>query len=331
MDITTDYMGKTLANPLVIGASPLSDSVDMIRRLEDAGASAVVMHSLFMEQVARENVAMHQAMDFVADSFAEALSFFPEPDSYALAPDEYLQQLSRLKDAVDIPVFASLNGTSGGDWIRYANLLAQAGADGLELNVYYLPLDGTEAPAAVEQRFIDVLTQVKQRVQLPVAMKLTSFFSSPVHIAKRLVEAGADALVLFNQVFQPDIDIEQLEVRPALTLSSPQDLKLRLLWLAAIYGKIDAPMAATGGVHSASDVIKAVMAGASVTHMTSALLRGGAPHVATVLAELTQWLIDHEYRSLRQMRGSMSLLHCPDPEAYERANYIKSLQEWVPA
>ncbi len=331
MDLSVDYMGLPLSSPLVVGASPLSDSVDTVRRLEDAGAAAVVMHSLFMEQFVRENMAMHRDMDFVSDSFAEALSFFPEPESFTLAPDEYLQQVARLKGAVEIPVIASLNGTCGGDWTQYAGLLAEAGADGLELNVYYLPLDGTEGPEAVERRFLDVLEQVVEQVELPVAMKLTSFFSSPVHMARRLAAAGADGLVLFNRLFLPDIDIEQLDVRPALSLSTPQILGERLLWLAAMYGEVDLPLAVTGGVHGAGDVIKAVMAGASVTQMTSALLRGGPEHLARVRGELSAWLEERGYASVDQLRGSMSLLRCPDPEAYERANYIKTLQDWTPS
>ncbi|MCP4805087.1 MAG: dihydroorotate dehydrogenase-like protein [Proteobacteria bacterium] len=330
MDLRTTYMGLDLANPLIVGASPLSDDVGMIRRLEDAGAGAIVMHSLFTEQLVRDQMAAHVGMDYIADSNPEGLSYFPDAEDYALGPDEYLAQIARLKEAVDVPVFGSLNGMAGGDWTRWAGLMAEAGADGLELNVYYLPLDGDESPDQVEARFLGALAQVKGHCDLPVAMKLTSFFSSPVHMARRLEAAGADALVLFNRVFQPDIDIEELEVTPALTLSDPSMLKMRLLWLAAMFGKVDIPLAASGGVHSTEDVIKAVMAGASGVQMTSALLSGGPEHLAQVLEGLEGWLVEHQYESLRQMCGSMSLLRCPDPESYERANYIRTLQRWHP-
>ena len=328
MDLSTDFLGHRLENPLVIGASPLSDDADQIRRLVDAGAAAVVMHSLFMEQLVREQLAVQRDLDLHSDTYAEALSFFPEQSAYSLGPEEYLEQVARLKAAVPVPVIASLNGTTRGDWTRYASLIAQAGADGLELNIYYLPLDGDESPDAVEQRTADILREVKAQVDLPVAMKLTYFMSSPVYTARRLEAAGADSLVLFNRLFQPDIDIEALEVNPSLQLSSPAILKLRLLWLAAMYGKVGLTLAASGGVHGTQDVIKAVMAGASVVQLTSALLAGGVGKMATLRQELEAWLVEHEYESLRQMRGSMSLLHCPDPEAYERANYIKTLQTW---
>ncbi len=330
MDLRTDYMGWELPSPFVVGASPLSDDVDAIRRLEDAGASAVVMHSLFTEQLTRDELAEHRDMDFLADSNAEALSYFPEDLGTRLEPDEYLDQIARLKAAVGMPVIASLNGVAAGDWARWAGLMQQAGADGLELNVYYLPLDGAEPPEAVEQRFVDVLTCVREHSGLPVAMKLTHFFSSPVHMAGRLEQAGAASLVLFNRLFPPDIDIEELEVQPALVLSEPGILKLRLLWLAAMAGHVQVPLAASGGVYSTTDVIKAVMAGASVVQMTSALLAGGPALLERVRTELSGWMEERQYRSLRQMRGSMSRQRCPDPEAYERANYIRTLQRWQP-
>ena len=328
MDLTTDYMGWELKNPLVIGASPLSNDVDMIRRLVDAGGSAVVMHSLFTEQLVREQLAAHREMDFLSDSNAEGLSYFPDAEDYALGPDAYLEQVARLKAAVDVPVIGSLNGIAAGDWTHWAKLIADAGADGLELNVYYLPLDVDEPPDAVEQRFLDVLTQVKAQCELPVSMKLTTFFSSPVHMVRRLEQAGASGAVLFNRIFQPDIDIEELEIQPALSLSDPSLLKMRLLWLAAMFGRVDLSLIASGGVHSAEDVIKAVMAGASAVQMASALLSGGPDHLAAVLKGLEDWMVEREYDSLRQMRGSMSLLRCPDPEGYERANYIRTLQRW---
>ena len=328
MDLSCQYMGFQLDNPLVVGASPLSDDVSAVERLADNGAAAVVMHSLFKEQVTREQLAAHAEMDFLANSHAEALSYFPEADDYALGPQEYLEQIARLKKAVDMPVIASLNGIAGGDWTRWAQLFQEAGADGIELNVYYLPLDGDESSAQVEQRFLDILTQVKACSTLPVAMKLTTFFSSPVYMARRLQAAGADALVLFNRLFHPDIDIEELEIQPTLTLSHPGILNERLLWLAAMHQRVDISLAASGGVHSVEDVIKAVMAGADAVQMTSALLRLGPQHLRLVRQQLKDWLEEREYNSLDQMRGSMSLLRCPEPENYERANYIQTLQRW---
>ncbi len=328
MDLSTDYMGWELKNPLIAGASPLSDDVDMVRRLEDAGVAAIVMHSLFTEQLTREQLGAHAQMDFLADSHPEALSYFPEAEDYALGPDEYLEQVARLKAAVDVPVIGSLNGIAAGDWTRWAELIAQAGADGIELNMYYLPLDPEESPTQVEQRFLTLLREVKSHCDVPIAMKLTSFLTSPVHMARQLDAAGADALVLFNRIFQPDIDIDELDVVTALDLSQPSMLKMRLLWLAAMFGRVDVSLAASGGVHSATDVIKAVMAGASAVQMTSALLTGGPTHLAMVKEELERWMVEREYDSLRQMRGSMSLLRCPDPEGYERANYIRTLQRW---
>jgi dihydroorotate dehydrogenase (fumarate) len=328
MDLRTTYMGFTLDNPLVVGASPLSDDVATIERLVEAGASAVVMHSLFKEQIAREQLAAHADMDFLANSHAEALSYFPDEDDYALGPHEYLEQIAKLKEAVDVPIIGSLNGIAGGDWTSWARQFEEAGADGIELNVYYLPLDGDESSGEVEQRFVDILTQVKACSGLPVAMKLTSYFSSPVHMGRRLKAAGADALVLFNRLFHPDIDIDGLEIHPTLTLSHPGILNERLLWLAAMRDRVDVSLAVSGGVHSVEDVIKAVMAGADAVQMTSALLRLGPQHLRLVRQELKAWLEEREYNSLEQMVGSMSLLRCPEPESYERANYIQSLQRW---
>ena len=328
MDLRTTYMGFELDNPLVVGASPLSDDVSMVERLVEAGASAIVMHSLFKEQITREQIAAHEDMDFLADSHAEALSYFPDEDDYALGPQEYLEQITKLKEAVDVPVIGSLNGIAGGDWTSWAKLFQEAGADGIELNVYYLPLDGDESSGEVEQRFLDILTQVKACSDLPVAMKIASYFSSPVHMARRLSEAGADALVLFNRLFHPDIDIDGLEIHPTLTLSHPGILNERLLWLAAMRDKVNLSLAVSGGVHDVEDVIKSVMAGADAVQMTSALLRLGPQHLRQVRSQLKTWLEEHEYNSLQQMTGSMSLLRCPEPESYERANYIQSLQRW---
>ncbi len=327
MDLTTTFMGLELANPIVPGASPLTDDVDNCRRLEDAGAAAIVMRSLFMEQVLREQ---QELASFAAheESFAEATSFVAEPTDFALGPDEYLEKVRAIKEAVDVPVIASLNGTHGGRWTRYAKLMEQAGADGIELNLYHLPLDGSEDPVSVEQRYRDVVTEVKKQVDLPVAVKLTFFHSSPVHMARKMDEAGADGLVLFNRLYLPDIDIEELDVQPRLHLSTSGTLRLRLLWVAACFGRIEADMAVTGGIHTATDAIKAIMAGASTCQMASALLQNGPDHVATVLRDIRAWMEEHEYESVRQMCGSMSLERSPEPEAYERANYLRVLHAW---
>lgn len=328
MNLTTATMGIELKNPLVLGASPLSDNVDTIRQFEDAGIAAVVMHSLFMEQIAREQLAMHYLLDGHTDANAEALSYFPEPEDFALGPDAYLEQIHALKKAVDVPVIASINGITTGDWIHHAKLMQDAGADGIEVNVYYLPLYGYESPAAVEDRHVGVVKAVSDEVDIPVAVKMHATFSSPVFTARRMAEIGAKGIVLFNRIFQPEIDIEELEVRTMLHLSPKGMLEARLLWVAAMYGQVDASLAVTGGVSDTVDVIRSIMAGAGSTQMTSALLRHGPQHVREVLEALERWLVEHEYHSLLQMRGSMSLQRCPDPEAFERANYMRTLQSW---
>ncbi len=329
MDLSTTYLGLELPSPLVAGASPMSDDLDAARRAEDAGASMLVMHSLFEEQIEREQLAMHHHTEGVADAHPEALSYFPDPvGQFALGPDEYLEQLTKLKQALSIPIVGSLNGITTGGWVRYATLMQGAGADALELNVYYLATDPDEPPDVVEQRYADILAAVKQSVTIPVALKLSPFFSSLVYTARRLDEAGADALVLFNRFYQPDIDIDALDVVPALHLSTSEALRLRLRWLAALFGQVGCGLAATGGVHDGRDAIKALMAGANTVQMTSALLRHGPEHIRTVQTELTQWLEENEYESLRQMIGSMSLMRCPDPANFSRTNYMKVLQSW---
>ena len=327
MDFGTTYLGLELSNPLVAGASPLSDDVDACKRLEDAGTSAVVMHSLFMEQIAREQQAI-AALDDHSHSSAEASSYFAEPVDFSLGPEEYLEQVAKLKQALKVPVIGSLNGTSVGRWTRYAKLIEQAGADALELNVYYLPLDGEEGPLEVEERYISILQSVREHVGIPVAMKLPYFFTAPVHLAKRLEAAGADGLVLFNRLYQPELDVEELSVRPVRPLSHSGSLKQRILWIAAMFGRVDCSLALTGGVHTPLDAIKAMMAGANVAQMTSALLMHGPEYTATMLHGIRAWMEENEYDSVRQMQGSMSLLRSPDPEAFERANYMRSLQTW---
>ncbi|HYT92635.1 MAG TPA: dihydroorotate dehydrogenase-like protein [Gemmataceae bacterium] len=327
MNLATSYMGFELSNPLVPGASPLVDNLDTVRRLEDAGAPMIVMHSLFEEQLVREELAVTRSIETPKDSFAEALSYLPEPEEFTLGPDEYLEQVRRLKAAVAIPVIGSLNGTTEGGWLRYARLIEQAGADGLELNLYELAIDTEETGAEVERRGLAVVRAVKESVRIPVAVKLSSFYSSIANYARQLDEAGADALVLFNRFYQPDIDVEQQELL-RVYLSSPAELLLRLRWIGALSGRVRPSLAATGGVQTAVDVIKAVMAGAHVTQMVSALLRHGPEHLRQVRRDLERWLEEHECGSLRQIQGSMSLQRCPDPAAYRRANYIRLLQSW---
>jgi dihydroorotate dehydrogenase (fumarate) len=328
LDLSTRYMGLTLRGPLVVGASPLANDLDVCRGLEDAGAAALVMHSLFEEQVVRDELSLHHHTVAYEMAHAEAMSYFPEPSAFVLGPDAYLEQLRRLASALSIPVIGSLNGVSIGGWTRYAKLMQEAGAAGIELNVYYVANDPDEDPRAVEQRYPYVLAAVKSEVSIPVAMKLSPYFSAPVHMARRLEQAGADALVLFNRFYQPDIDIEKLEVTPTVKLSHSDTLLLRLRWVAATFGRVGCSLAVSGGVHSGRDVIKAIMAGANVTQMTSALLRQGPKHLAAVAAEVKAWMLEHDYTSIEQMRGSMSLLRCPEPTAFERANYMKVLQSW---
>ena len=328
MDLSTTYLGFRLPHPLMPGASPMVDSLDTVQRLEEAGAAAIVMHSLFEEQILQEQWATIYHMDVHAESFGEALSYFPRPGEFALGPEQYLAQIARIKKAVHIPVIASLNGTTAGGWVEYARRMEEAGADALELNVYYLATDPEEPAATVEQRTLDILRTVKQTVSIPVAVKLSPFFSSLAHFATELDVAGADALILFNRFYQPDIDIEQLEVTPKLELSNSSELLLRLRWLAILSEKVRCSLAVTGGVHTALDAIRAIMVGAHAVQMVSALLRRGPAHLRTVLDEMSTWMEDHEYTSLRQMQGSMSLARCPDPAAFERANYIRVLQGW---
>lgn len=327
MNLATTYMGFELPHPLVPGAGPFADSLDTVRRLEDAGAPMLVMHSLFEEQIAREEVNFTRSIETPKDSYAEALSYFPEPNDFVLGPDDYLEQIRKIKAAVAVPVIGSLNGTTEGGWLRYAQMIEQAGADGLELNLYELALDLGETGAEVERRGLEVVRAVKGSVKIPVAVKLSPFYSSIGNFARRLDEVGADALVIFNRFYQPDIDVEQQELL-RVNLSSPTELLLRVRWIGALSGRIRASLAATGGVHTASDVVKAVMAGAHVTQMVSALLHHGPGYLRQVKDDLARWLEEHEFESLRQMQGSMNLLRCRDPGAYQRANYIRLLQSW---
>lgn len=328
MDLSVTYLGLTLPHPFMPGASPMVDKLDTVKRLEEAGAAAIVMHSLFEEQILQEQLATIHHMEVHAESFAEATSYFPRPGEFALGPEQYLTQIDRIKQAVHIPVIASLNGITTGGWVDYARLMQQAGADALELNVYYLATDPREPGSAVERRTLDILRAIKETVTVPVAVKLSPFFSSLAHFATELASAGADGLVLFNRFYQPEIDIEMLEVVPRLALSTSSELLLRLRWLAVLRDRVGASLAASGGVHTAADAIKAIMAGADVVQMVSALLHHGPDYLRTVRRDLEAWMEEHEYASLAQMRGSMSHSRSPDPAAFERANYIRALQGW---
>jgi dihydroorotate dehydrogenase (fumarate) len=328
MDLSTTYMGFELPHPLVVGASPMVDSLDTIRRLEDAGAPLIVMHSLFEEQIVSEELATVRAMEVAEESFPEAVTMFARPADFVLGPDEYLEQIARIKEVVSVPVIASLNGTTSGGWVSHAGLIEQAGADGLELNLYELATDFEESAEAVERRALGVVRAVREFVTIPLAVKLSPFYTSVANFARSLDEISVDGLVLFNRFYQPDIDIEQLEVVRVVHLSTSTELLLRLRWLAILSGRLKASLAVTGGVHSAVDAIKAVMAGAHAVQMVSALLARGPNYLTEVRQTLAQWLEQHEYHSLREMQGSMNLLRCDNPKAYERANYIKILQSW---
>jgi dihydroorotate dehydrogenase (fumarate) len=306
----------------------LCEDVGELRRMEDAGAGAVVLHSLFEEQIRREGLDLDRFLEQNTDSYAEAVNYFPEMNSYNLGPEGYLEHLRRAKEALSIPVIASLNGSTPGGWTEYARLIEQAGADALELNVYYLPADPWRSAADIERQYEDLVRTVKSCIHIPIAVKLSPFFTAPAEFAQRLTAAGADALVLFNRFYQPDFDLEALEVLPSLRLSDPSELLLRLHWTAFLFGVVEADLAITGGVHSGIDALKAMMAGASVAMLTSALLRHGIDHLKTVRADMICWMDEHGYTTVRQMQGSMSLRHVPDPGAYQRANYMKVLRSY---
>ncbi|MCB2153870.1 dihydroorotate dehydrogenase-like protein [bacterium] len=328
MDLSTKYMGIELKNPVVLGASPLSDQIDVLRAVEDNGAAAVVAHSIFEEQIRHEELEMIKHMERGADSFAEAITFFPEADDYLVTPDDYLENLRRAKDALDIPVFGSLNGVSVGGWIEYAKKIEETGVDGLELNIYHLPTETDLTPQTVEKRYLDVLDEVKRNVKIPVAMKLGPQFSSFANFAKRLEDEGVDGLVLFNRFYQPDFDLETMSVIPNLVLSNSHELRLPLRWIAILYTRIKVSMALTTGIHQSEDVIKAMMAGADCAQVVSAVLRNGPAVLGKLIAGMEEWMEENEYESVEQMKGALSQHSCPDPTAYERANYMKTLQSW---
>jgi dihydroorotate dehydrogenase (fumarate) len=327
-DLTTTYLGLQLRNPLVASASPLSKKVENVRRLENAGAAAVVMYSLFEEQITHESHELDHYLERGTHSFAESLSYFPDLDHYNLGPERYLEHLHKVKQAVSIPVIGSLNGVSSGGWVEFAHLIEEAGADALELNIYYLPTEVDLNGAELEEEYVKLVREVRARVKLPISVKLSPFFTSLPNMAKRFVEAGANGLVLFNRFYQPDFDLEELEVVPNLVLSTSNELRLPLRWIAILYGRVEADFALTSGVHTAEDVLKAMMAGANVAMMTSTLLANGLGRLMHILTDLQEWMEEHEYESITQMRGSMSQRAVAEPAAFERANYMKALNSF---
>ena len=328
MDLRTTYMGMELKHPIVASASPLSGTVANIKRLEDAGASAVVLFSLFEEQLKHESAALEYLMTAGTESFAESLNYFPEVDDYTVGPDSYLDLLRRASEAVDIPLIGSLNGITNSGWIEYAQLMQEAGAKGIELNIYYIPADLTTSGREVEERYVEIVKAVKAAVTVPVAVKLSPFFSAIGSMAKTLDDAGADALVLFNRFYQPDFDLDKLEVAPNLNLSAPDEIRLPLLWIAVLYGRLRASIGATRGVHTPVEVVKYLMAGADAVMTTSALLKHGVDYLTTLRNGLQTWMELHRYSSVAQMKGSMSQRKVADPTAFERANYIKTLESY---
>jgi dihydroorotate dehydrogenase (fumarate) len=331
MDLTTQYLGLKLRTPLVPSASPLSQNLDNLKKMEEAGAGAIVLHSLFEEQLRQDTIELDARLTQGTESFAEALSYFPEPKEFKLGPEEYLEHIAKAKKALSIPVIASLNGSSLGGWIDYAKQIQEAGADALELNVYYIPADPNLSGSEVEKTYLDIVKAVKKAVTLPLAVKLSPFFSNLANVAKQLDTAGVNALVLFNRFYQPDIDLESLEVEHSLLWSTPQARRLPLRWIAMLHGRIQAQLAATSGIHSAQDVIKMIMAGANATMLCSVLFKLGIGHLKVVEREMRQWMEQHEYESVQQMLGSLSQKKCPDPSAFERAHYMRTIHFYQPS
>lgn len=329
MDLTTSYMGLKLKSPFVPSAGPLTEKLDTARKLEDAGAAAVVMHSIFEEQITHEQLELLHFTTQGTESSAEALSFFPEPSEYRLGPDEYLNLVRGLKKALSIPVIASVNGVTPGGWTSYAKKMEEAGADALECNIYFLATDPGETGQTIEERYLEIARSVKSQVKIPVAIKLSPHFSSIAAMAKKLDEAGIDGLALFNRFYQPDIDLKELEVTPNLILSTPFESRMVMRWIAVLHGRIKASLAATSGVHTHEDAIKLIMSGADVVHLCSALLKHGPSHLSHIEKAMRDWMEEHDYDSVSQMKGSMSQRNVPDPAAFERANYMKTLNSYV--
>ncbi|MDY7004004.1 MAG: dihydroorotate dehydrogenase-like protein [Cyanobacteriota bacterium] len=332
MDITTNYLGLQLRSPLVVGAAaPLTEDLDNLKRMEDAGAAAVVLHSLFEEQLREERLELQHHLEYGTESFAEAITYFPEPEVFHVGASEYLKHISQAKKMVNMPIIASLNGSTIGGWTNYAKELEAAGADALELNIYNIPTNMDMTGEQVEQNYISILQAVKSEVNIPVSIKLSPFFSNMANMSKKLVEAGVNGLVLFNRFYQPDINIEELEVVTNVLLSTPQAMRLPMRWIAILYGRLEVDFAATSGIQKGQDVIKMMMAGANVTQLVGTLLRHGINHIQVIENEMIHWMEEHEYESIAQMRGSMSQINCPDESQFERAQYMKAIQSYKPA
>lgn len=329
MDLSTTYLGLKLRSPLVPSAAQaLTESVDNLKRMEDAGAAAVVMHSLFEEQLSLERRELFESLTQGTESFAEALTYFPEMEEFHAGPELYLEHLQKVKAAVKIPIIASLNGSTPGGWVEYARKMELAGADAIELNIYWIPTDPSLSSIRIEDTYVEILRSVKEQVDIPVAVKLSPFFTNFANMARRLEVAGADGLTLFNRFYQPDLDLEQLEVTPNILLSTPMAMRVPLRWIAFLRGQLRLSLAATSGIHRATDALKMLMAGADVTMLCSALLRHGIKHLTTVENDLKAWMEKHEYESVNQLRGSMSQKNCPDPAAFERAQYMRAVSSY---
>ena len=329
VDLRTKYLGMELKNPLVISACPLTQKVDSLRRLEQAGAAAAVLPSLFEEQIEHDEVSMSDVQDFGTESFAESLTYFPEPGDYRTGPQAYLESIAAAKRAVSIPVIASLNGSSKGGWLRYATMMQDAGADALELNVYFVAADLELTSRDVESRYLDLVMAVKESVSIPLAVKVGPYFSSLGNMARRLADAGADGLVLFNRFIQPDIDLEDLETSSKLVLSNPYELLVPLRWIAILHNRVSASLACTSGIHDAAGMLKALLVGADVGMVASVLYKKGIEQVKAILDGVIEWMVEKEYQSVEQLRGSMSRENCPDPAAFQRGNYMKALTSFT--
>lgn len=329
MNLSTTYLGLKLRSPLVPSAAqPLTENVDNIKRMEDAGAAAVVLHSLFEEQLSLERREIFESMTQGTDSFAEALTYFPEPSEFHVGPEVYLQNIQKAKASVQIPIIASLNGSTAGGWVEYAQKIEKAGADAIELNIYWIPTDPSLTSIRIEDTYVDILRSVKEQVNIPVAVKLSPFFTNFANMARRLEAVGADGLTLFNRFYQPDMDLESLEVTPNILLSTPMAMRVPLRWIAILRDQVGLSLAATSGIHRATDALKMLMAGADVTMMCSALLRHGVKHITTVENEIRAWMEEHDYESIEQLKGSMSQKNCPDPAAFERAQYMRAVSSY---
>jgi dihydroorotate dehydrogenase (fumarate) len=325
MNLTTKYLGMNLRTPLVVSASPLSENLDNLRRMEDAGASAIVLHSLFEEQIRRERRALHEHLEEGTESFAEALSYFPEPVNLHVGSEAYLQHIQQAKRRVGVPIIGSLNGSTFGGWTTFARQIEEAGADAIELNIYSIPTDPDLSAEDIETSYLTILTAVRAQVRIPVAVKLSPFFTNLARFARQLDAHGADGLVLFNRFYQPDIDLETLDVAPNVLLSTPMAMRLPLRWIAILHGRIIASLAGTSGIHRATDALKMLMAGADVTMLCSVLMARGIEYIRTIETEMREWMEQHEYESVRQLKGSMSQRNCPDPSAFERAQYMRAV------